>query len=117
MNRTLEELGPLIRERRGNKTQRQAALEIDISAATLSRVEAGKQPDLKSFAKICAWLGINPGEFLGYVEHEETASNPNISQPIVLVHLDTGRTINSRTAQRLGALILAIHQAAIGEDA
>lgn len=116
---TLEQLGPLIKKRRGSRGLRQVAAEMTISAATLSRVEAGKQPDLESFTKICAWLGINPGEFLGYKEHEEketASSKPNQNQTVMLAHFKAGKTMSSKTAQHLGALIFAIHQAAIAED-
>ncbi|MCW5318677.1 helix-turn-helix domain-containing protein [Nostoc sp. KVJ3] len=115
---TLEQLGPLIKKQRGSRGLRQVAAEMNISAATLSRVEAGKQPDLESFTKICAWLGINPGEFLGYTEHEEkeTASKPSQNQTVMLAHFKAGKTMSPKTAQHLGELILAIHQAAIAED-
>ena len=54
----IEQLGPLIKNRRGNRGLRQVAAEINVSAATLSRVESGKRPDLESSRKICAWLGV-----------------------------------------------------------
>ena len=113
---TLEQLGLLIKQKRGNKGLRKVAAEMNVSAATLSRVEAGKQPDLESFTKICAWLGVNPGEFLGYKEpgETETVSKPN--QTVMLAHFKAGKTMSPKTAQHLGALILAIHQAAVAED-
>ena len=39
---TLEQLGLLIKQKRGNKGLRKVAAEMNVSAATLSRVEAGK---------------------------------------------------------------------------
>ncbi|WP_414552847.1 helix-turn-helix domain-containing protein [Anabaena sp. CCY 0017] len=113
---TLEQLGPLIKKQRGSRGLRQVAAEMNISAATLSRVEAGKQPDLESFTKICAWLGVDPGEILGYKEHgeTETASKPN--QTVMLAHFKAGKTMSPKTSQHLGALILAIHQAGVAED-
>jgi transcriptional regulator with XRE-family HTH domain len=42
---------------------RQTAADIGVSFSTLSRVEGGAQPDLTSFTKICAWLGVAPSQF------------------------------------------------------
>jgi transcriptional regulator with XRE-family HTH domain len=114
---TLEQLGPLIKKRRGDRGLRQVAAEIGISAATLSRVETGKQPDLDSFTKICTWLGVDPGEILGYKgtgKTDNTASRS--SQTVMLAHFKAGKTMSPKTAQHLGALILSIHQAAVAED-
>jgi len=106
---TLEQLGPLIKERRGNKGLRQVAAEMDISAATLSRVEAGKQPDLESFRKICAWLDVDPGKILGF---KGSHSNPSNEPVQLLAHFKAGKTMSPKTARHLADLILAIHQAA-----
>lgn len=37
---------------------RAAGKEIGVSAATLSRVENKKEPDINTMAKICLWLDI-----------------------------------------------------------
>lgn len=42
---------------------REAALEIGISAATLSRVECNRSIDLETFAKLCTWLEKTPNDF------------------------------------------------------
>lgn len=56
-------LGELVRERRGAQSLRKTAEEVGVSFSTLTRVEAGAQPDLTSFTKICAWLGVAPSRF------------------------------------------------------
>lgn len=38
---------------------REAAKACGVSAATLSRIEAGKPPDIYTFRKICIWLGVS----------------------------------------------------------
>ena len=44
--------------RRVNKISlRDAAKEIGISAASLSRIERGRRPDIDSFVKIVMWAG------------------------------------------------------------
>jgi transcriptional regulator with XRE-family HTH domain len=57
------QLGRLVRERRGPLSLRQAAAEAGVSFSTMSRVEAGAQPDLASFSQLCAWIGRSPGDF------------------------------------------------------
>lgn len=38
---------------------RTAAKKAGVSVSTLCRVENGKIPDLMTYAKVCAWLGIS----------------------------------------------------------
>jgi transcriptional regulator with XRE-family HTH domain len=46
--------------------QRRAAEEIGVSASTICRVETERGlPDLESFARLCSWLGVTPGTYLG----------------------------------------------------
>jgi transcriptional regulator with XRE-family HTH domain len=61
-----KELGRLLRERRVSQklSVRQAAEAAGVSFSTLSRVEAGAQPDLTTFLNLTAWLGLSPEEFL-----------------------------------------------------
>jgi transcriptional regulator with XRE-family HTH domain len=58
-------LGTLVNQRRTEARQslRQAAADAGVSFSTLSRVEDGAQPDLATFTKLCAWLGIPPSSF------------------------------------------------------
>src|SRR6266511_1937827 len=60
----VEELGQLVKAHRGHQSIRQAAAEAGVSFSTLSRVEAGAQPDLSTFLRLCAWLGVDPATFL-----------------------------------------------------
>ncbi len=45
---------------RNKLTLRQAAIEIGVSAATISRVERSHMPDIETFCKICLWLDTDP---------------------------------------------------------
>ncbi|HVW27938.1 MAG TPA: helix-turn-helix transcriptional regulator [Polyangiaceae bacterium] len=56
-------LGELLRERRGRLSLRQAAADAGVSFSTFGRVESGSQPDLVTFTKLCAWLGLPPSRF------------------------------------------------------
>lgn len=100
----LQSLGRKLAEKRGERGIREVAKEIEISPATLSRVERGYIPDLDTFGKVCRWLGIDPGEVLGI-----PAENP--STPKVAVHFKKDRAIAPKTAQALANMILAAHRA------
>ena len=68
-----------IRKKRENKGLRETAKEIGgISASTLSRVEAGRLPDLASFLRLCQWLGFSPDEFTeGIADATPSARGPS----------------------------------------
>lgn len=53
-------LAKRMREKRGSRSLRDIAAELDIGIATLSRIENGKLPDLHNFGVIFQWLGDNP---------------------------------------------------------
>ena len=43
---------------------RDAAADLGISPATLSRIENGKNPDIFTFAKLCRWMGFSESQGL-----------------------------------------------------
>lgn len=45
---------------------REFAKEIGISAATLSRIENGKVPDIETFFKLCFWMKRSSNEFYNH---------------------------------------------------
>jgi transcriptional regulator with XRE-family HTH domain len=102
---SLSSIGPLVRERRGAKGIREAAQEIGISSATLSRVENGRLPDLDTFSKVCRWLKIDPSEILGC----QTPAGKEIAQgqKMVFAHLRAEKTQSTEIAQALAEMILA----------
>ena len=111
---TIEQLGPMLKERRGSRGIRAVAAEIGISASTLSRVETGKQPDLDTFSKICRWLSIDPSEVLGFSVTSGRSSNGSTAETVgsgVYAHFRAEKIMKPETAQHLGALILAVQQA------
>ncbi len=61
----MEDLGQRVSRYRGSMGIRAAAREIGISPTTLSRIEHGHVPDLKTLQKICDWMGEDPAEFVG----------------------------------------------------
>ena len=107
MKISIDELGRLMRLKRGQRGVRAAAADVDISPATFSRVENGHMPDLETFAKICRWVDRDPGEFLGV-----QGSGGALEPPAAQVHLRKKKTVSKETAESLGALILAAQAAA-----
>jgi len=101
---TLQTLGRKLAEKRGAVGIREAAKEIGVSPATLSRVERGHMPDLETFGKICRWLNIDPGEVLG----TGTASS---AKELVAVHFRKAQALKPETAQALAQMILAERRA------
>ena len=96
--------------KRAGKGIREAAKEIGISPATLSRVENKNVPDLDTFRKICAWLGEDPGVMLGMSPAKQAALE-------VRVHFRKERTVNPKTAKALAEMILyAQHAMQEAED-
>lgn len=107
--RTLESLGTIVRERRGHRKLREVAKEIRISPATLMRVESGRIPDVGTFGKICVWLEMDPGSFLGFNRGAEgdaqVRSDP--SAPLsISAHFKADQVPRPETVKALATLIL-----------
>ena len=45
-------------------TWRQVAAQARVSASTLTRLQQGAWPDLRTFSRIVRWLGVSPEDFL-----------------------------------------------------
>ena len=104
---TIDQLGPLMLAKRGSLGVRAAAHAAGVTPATFSRVENGHMPDLKTFAFVCKWLERDPSEFLG-LERAHRQPTPETAQ----VHLRKKKTASKETAESLGALIIAVQEAA-----
>ena len=101
---SLTSIGPLIREKRGSRGIREVAAEIGISYATLSRIENGKVPDLKTFSKICTWLELDPNEILGCGNRTKPIQSKEKST--VLAHFRADKNLDSGTLQALTEIVL-----------
>lgn len=72
---------------------------------TLSRIESGKLPDLKTFNLVCRWLEIDPNTILGF----PTDSLRRAAPTMPMVQFRAEKTLSPQTALHLAELILAIH--------
>ena len=103
----MKELSLMVRQKRGDQGLRTAADEIGITHTTLSRVESGKVPDLKTFNLLCKWLGVEPNQILGFVTSAPQTHEIKYQQPAA--HYRAQKTLSPETAQHLGVLIVKIH--------
>jgi hypothetical protein len=67
-NVRLDLLAQDVKRHRGERSQRDLGRELELSAATLCRVEAGRGTDLETFSKLCGWLGRDPALYLGLAD-------------------------------------------------
>lgn len=106
----IDRLAARVLARRAEKGIREAAREVGVSPATLSRIENGKVPDLETFSKVCRWLGEDPAEYLGL--RTSTGSEAQTAR----VHFKKGVAIKKDSARALGEMILKAQQAILEED-
>ena len=101
---TIQALGPKVAEKRGNRGVRETAKEIGINHSTLLRIENGLLPDLETFGKVCRWLEIDPGTFLGIKPHVS-------DKPDATIHFRKEQALRPETAKALADLIVTAHRA------
>jgi transcriptional regulator with XRE-family HTH domain len=106
----IDRLAERIQVKRAGKGIREAASEVGVSPATLSRIENGKIPDLETFGKVCRWLGEDPAIYLG-LPPQATAATPTAR-----VHFKKGAAIRKDTAKALADMILAAQEALLKEE-
>jgi transcriptional regulator with XRE-family HTH domain len=102
----VEELGRLIREHRGHQSIRQAAAEAGVSFSTLSRVEAGAQPDLATFLRLCAWLEVPPERFF-----RTAIQKPTDTIDAVASHLFADPRLSPDAAERIAQVVRDLYTA------
>ena len=102
---SLANLGALVKKRRGASKLREAAAEIGISAPTLLRVESGRLPDLDTFGKICVWLQVDPGDFLG---HPRQSSPATPAETTISAHFKADKLPEAATLNALARMLLLI---------
>lgn len=98
----IEELGALIRKRREDRGMnlREVAEDADVSFNTLSRVERGHVPDLRSFRKLVAWVGVDPARFF-QIARTRFESTPEV----VAAHLRKDPSLPKEAAHRIAGIV------------
>lgn len=105
----IDALARRIKEKRAGMGVRDAAKQIGVSPATLSRVENNKIPDLETFGRICKWLGDDPSVYLGLAPRSTLG-------PRAQVHFRKGSAIERDSAKALAEMILSVQKALQEED-
>ncbi len=106
----VEELGQLVKRHRGHQSIRQAAAEALVSFSTLSRVEAGAQPDLATFLRLCAWLEVPPERFF-----RAGPQRPASTVDEVTSDLFADPRLSKEAAERIAAVVRDLY-AALAHD-
>lgn len=90
-----------VRNRRGERTLRDVAKELDLSIATLSRIENRKAPDVETFARLCHWIGDNPAIYL-------YPDNP-ADEDVATIQLRAAQAMSGETAAALMEIVRALY--------
>lgn len=95
-------LAGMLKSKRAGKGLRAIAEEIgNVSAATLSRIEQGKIPDVDTFISICNWLKVSTDTFiLG-----DTANKITSNKEHVVAHLRAEKELSQDTVNMLIRMI------------
>jgi transcriptional regulator with XRE-family HTH domain len=102
---SLSNLGAMVKRRRGAAKLRETAKEIGISAPTLLRVESGRLPDLDTFGKICGWLAVDPGDFLGRPSSQASSAPVETT---ISAHFKADKLPEPDTLKALARMLLLI---------
>jgi transcriptional regulator with XRE-family HTH domain len=104
----ISELGRLIRQKRSDEelSVRHAAEEARVSFSTISRVEAGAQPDLSTFTSLCAWLGVDPSRFFA-----PTTRRTQTPLDEAIEHLVTDPALTPAAADRIASVVRDLYGA------
>jgi transcriptional regulator with XRE-family HTH domain len=119
---SIRELGAALRARRAEQDLSLKDVEetINVSAATLSRIERGHSPDTTVIGKLAEWLGVNvttAGEQASTIRTDADLKNQ------IAVHLRANKRLSAEVANAIAQSFEAIMQHEIrkakktGEDA
>ena len=72
-----------------------------VSAATLSRIEQGKIPDVDTFIRICKWLNVPTDTF---IEGDKEKKTPSTKEQVV-AHLRADSELSKDTVNMLIKMI------------
>jgi transcriptional regulator with XRE-family HTH domain len=97
-----ELLARMLKNKRVDKGLRAVANEIGgVSAATLSRIEQGKIPDVDTFIRICKWLNVTTDTFIIGSPEKKSIS----TKDLVVAHLRAERELSKDTVTMLIKMI------------
>jgi transcriptional regulator with XRE-family HTH domain len=83
---------------------RELAAETGVPYSTLSRVEAGRLPDLSTFRSIVDWMGIPPGQFF-----PPSRVRPQSTPEQVATFLRADETLNDQAREQLASVFSSMY--------
>jgi transcriptional regulator with XRE-family HTH domain len=95
-----------IRESR-ELTWKQVGEQTGVSASTLTRMGQGRRPDADSLAKLSAWGGINPADFV--LNHNRMQDSEN-TLPKVLALFRADPNLNTQAITALEEMVRAAYK-------
>ena len=100
-----DELGPRLAARRSELKLpvREAAAQAKVPPATYSRVENGRMPDLETFRRLVAWLGVPPETFF------EPAVATSSTPAVIAEHLHADPALPPDAAERIASLVTELY--------
>jgi transcriptional regulator with XRE-family HTH domain len=96
----------MVRDNRGSKKIRETAKEIRIGTATLMRIENGRIPDVETFGKVCKWLNVDPGSFLGFESQSAAGDITQGELTSVSAHFKTDRNPQPTTVHAIAQMVM-----------
>lgn len=94
-------LAKAVRAKRGERSLREIASEVQVSYSTLSRVEGGNPPDVYNLTLIFDWLNANPADYF--------ILNPERDQDALSVQLRAMQGMSAETARALMDVVRAVY--------
>lgn len=102
---SLANLGAMVKKKRGSRKLRETANDIGISAPTLLRIESGRMPDIETFGKVCTWLTVDPGDFLGKPIQQTAKAT---TEPTISAHFKADKAPEPATLHALARMLLLV---------
>lgn len=103
-----------LKSRRGDRGLREIASEIgNISAATLSRIEQGKVPDVDTYIRLCQWMKLSADYFYDANKNDSFSES---NEHIIIKHLRADRILDKPTIESLEQLIKIAFKASLKTD-
>lgn len=96
-------LSSMIKSKRQSQNLRATAIQVGgVSAATLSRIEQGKLPDVETFIKICKWLKVPTDTF---IVGEKTTISKMKNKDLIVAQLRADRELDKDVVEAIVRMI------------
>lgn len=107
-----DDLGPLVAQRRSELglSLREASGQAGVPVATFSRIEGGRAPDLATFQRLIAWLGLPPERF--FEPTERATSTPDV----ISEHLRLDPALAPDDAAKIADLVRTMYDSLQRQD-